>query len=77
MKNLLAYLNKLTTQEQDVFAEGVGTSVGYLRKACCVNQRLSADMCIRIERESNGDIRCEELRPDVDWAYLRGTKKAA
>ncbi len=32
-----------------------------------------AELCIVLERESRGAIACEELRPDVDWAYLRGT----
>jgi len=27
--------------------------------------------CPTIERATNGAIRCEDLRPDVDWAVLR------
>ena len=27
---------------------------------------------VKLESESRGAIACEELRPDVDWAYLRG-----
>lgn len=30
--------------------------------------------CIPIEKETNGEILCEEMRPDLDWAYLRGSK---
>jgi len=30
-----------------------------------------------IERATKGAVRCEELRPDVDWAYLRGTAQPA
>lgn len=36
-------------------------------------RRVPLDHCPAIERASNGLIRCEELRPDFDWAYLRGT----
>jgi len=32
--------------------------------------------CPPIERETGGRIRCEDLRPDVDWGYLRGTGTA-
>ena len=32
---------------------------------------VPADRCPTIERLTNGGVRCEELRPDVDWAYLR------
>lgn len=27
--------------------------------------------CPEIERLTNGQIRCEDLRPDVDWSVLR------
>ena len=32
---------------------------------------LPADQCITLEKLNHGRIRCEDLRPDVDWAYLR------
>jgi DNA-binding transcriptional regulator YdaS (Cro superfamily) len=35
--------------------------------------RVPAEYCPRIERATHGAVRCEELRPDVDWAYLRKT----
>lgn len=34
---------------------------------------IKADYCPTIERMTNGAVRCEELRPDVDWGYLRAT----
>jgi len=36
-------------------------------------RRLPAEHCPAIERATHGAVRCESLRPDVDWAYLRGT----
>lgn len=38
------------------------------------------ERCVDIEKATNGDVTCEELRPDKSdyWAYLRGlTEKAA
>jgi DNA-binding transcriptional regulator YdaS (Cro superfamily) len=35
--------------------------------------RVPAEYCPRIEKLTHGEVTCEELRPDVDWAYLRGT----
>jgi DNA-binding transcriptional regulator YdaS (Cro superfamily) len=32
---------------------------------------LPAEHCPAIERATNGQVRCEDLRPDVDWAVLR------
>ncbi|MCW5600431.1 helix-turn-helix domain-containing protein [Nitrosomonas sp.] len=34
---------------------------------------IPAERCPEIEKATLGAVRCEELRPDVDWAYLRGT----
>lgn len=33
------------------------------------------EWCIPIEKVTGGLVRCEELRPDIDWSYLR--EKAA
>lgn len=33
--------------------------------------------CLDIERATNGAVRCEDLRPDVDWSVLRGTSPQA
>jgi DNA-binding transcriptional regulator YdaS (Cro superfamily) len=35
--------------------------------------RVPAEYCPRIERATNGAVRCEDLRPDVDWGFLRAT----
>ena len=34
---------------------------------------IPAERCPSIERATAGVVRCEDLRPDVDWTYLRGT----
>lgn len=39
-----------------------------------VRGNVPADHCPSIERVTLGAVRCEDLRPDVDWEYLRGTK---
>lgn len=33
--------------------------------------RVPAEHCPAIERATGGAVRCEDLRPDVDWAVLR------
>lgn len=73
MKSITVYLAGLPVEEREPFARRCGTTIGYLRKAVSVGQRLGESLCIALERESGRQIRCEELRPDVDWAYLRGT----
>lgn len=34
--------------------------------------RVPADYCPAIERATAGKVRCEWLRPDIDWDVLRG-----
>lgn len=59
---------------REEFAVACGTTINYLRKVLSRNRFVpDAALCIAIERESKGAVRCEELRPDVDWSYLRRT----
>lgn len=75
MNELRAYLNSLSPIDQADFARRCGTSVGYLRKALSTGQQLGESLCINLERESAQAVYCEQLRPDVDWAYLRATPR--
>jgi len=72
MDKLKIYLNGISLNEQQAFACRCSTSLGYMRKAISTRQRLGERLCINIERETFGAVRCEDLRPDVDWAVLRG-----
>jgi DNA-binding transcriptional regulator YdaS (Cro superfamily) len=36
-------------------------------------KQVPAERCPAIEKATAGAVRCEDLRPDVDWAYLRAT----
>lgn len=38
---------------------------------------VKAEHCPLIERLTDSKVTCEQMRPDVEWGYLRGTKKAA
>lgn len=77
MEALLRYLNGLSFADRADFCDRCGTSEGYLRKAVSRRQRLGEGLCISLDRESSGVVTCEQLRPDVDWAYLRGAVAVA
>ena len=55
------------------FAEAVKAPSPNAVKAWKQSGSIPASYCPAIERETNHVIRCEQLRPDVDWAVLRGT----
>lgn len=40
------------------------------------HRTLPAEHCITLEKMSNGLVRCEDMRPEVDWAYLRNASTA-
>lgn len=73
MKKLLSYINGLEKRQRISFCAAAGASERYLRKAISKQQRMGVELCIRIEKASSAAIRCEDLRPDVDWGYLRST----
>ena len=77
MEEILAYINSLTSEERAAFAVRCNTSVGYIRKVVSAKKKFGESLCIAFERETGGKVRCEMLRDDVDWAYLRGTEKKA
>lgn len=57
------------------FADRCETTVGHLNNIAYGDKTCGEDLAIRIDRESGGKVTVESLRPDVDWAYLRGTSK--
>lgn len=66
MDKLLAYLNGLDFHQREVFAHKCKTTVGYLRKACSAGQSIGPEICVAIERASEGTVTRRDLRPD-DW----------
>lgn len=71
MDKLRDFLNAMPVHDQHSFADRCGTTLGYMRKAISVGARFDASICIAIESESHGSVRCEDLRPDVPWSILR------
>ena len=70
--NLSKYLESTSASD---LAATVGISNAYLSQIKSGVRKASSQVCISIERATSGAVRCEDLRPDVDWAYLRGTSK--
>lgn len=62
----------MSVSDRQRFAERCGTTVGQLRNIA-YGRSCGEKLAVDIEKASNGVVRCEDLRPDVDWAYLRGT----
>lgn len=63
----------MSNDQRQSLARRCKTTVGHLRNVV-YGKDCGEKLAIAIDRETGGMVRCEELRPDVDWAYLRGTK---
>lgn len=52
-------------------ADSLGVSPPTVHQWINGERRVPAERCLSIERVTKGKVRCEDLRPDVDWAVLR------
>ncbi len=68
---LRLFLAQMSLAERETFAKRCKTTPGHLRNVSYGCRTCAESLAIAIERESKRKVRCEELRPDVDWAYLR------
>ncbi|OCG12730.1 YdaS family helix-turn-helix protein [Gilliamella apicola] len=72
MEKLRLFLRTMKPDEQQIFALNCGTTINYLRKKISDrSSNLGVKICIEIENQSCGEVRCEDLRPDVNWSVIR------
>lgn len=73
--DIKTYILSMAMPDRLKFAKRCETSYPHLRNIAYGQKPCGEKLCIAIERESRGAVRCEDMRPDVDWAYLRGTAR--
>lgn len=71
LNNFLLAFGRGQSKPRDRFVARSKTSLQYLRHIASGVKVPSVSMCIAIEKASGGAVRCESLRKDVDWAYLK------
>lgn len=71
--DLNSYL-ELETSFAVALASVIGVAPSNVSQWKTGRRPIPSDRCPSIERATNGMVTCEEMRPDVDWGYLRGTK---
>lgn len=72
MNKLKAYIKALPGDSaRRSFAERCGTSLGHIRNTFYDDTRaLSPEVAVAIERESDGAVPCEMVRPDLAWIRI-------
>lgn len=62
--------------ERQAFAQRCGASYNYLNHyAFGAKKRIGESVAIAIDRESGRAVSMDELRTDVDWDYVRSTRR--
>jgi len=67
--NLRSYLASQNRGEASKLAARLGISISYLSQMSTGKSAISASRCVEIERETNGLVTRQELRPD-DWHLI-------
>ncbi|NDV77290.1 helix-turn-helix domain-containing protein [Burkholderia cenocepacia] len=70
------YLKGLTKEQRAELAEKCGTSVAYLWQIAYEQRRCREALAIEIEKATGRKVKVEDLRPDVDWAYVRSSAQS-
>lgn len=73
---LSQYISESNTSAAS-FARSVGVEPAAVSYWISGARNPSIEKCQRIEFVTDGAVRCEDMRPDLNWAYLRGTKRKA
>jgi DNA-binding transcriptional regulator YdaS (Cro superfamily) len=65
------YFLALTPKERIAFATATHSKVRTLYNVAYSNRQLNAKTAVAIEKATDGVIRVESLRPDIDWYVIR------
>lgn len=58
---------------QTALGNAIGVSPQVINNWVRRESEVPAEHCPAIERATAGAVRCEDLRPDVDWSVLRNS----
>lgn len=72
--NLHEYFS-LTGASQSEFAEAIKAKPSMVSDWKSGKRSVPASRCPSIERATKGVVRCEDLRPDVEWHVLRKAQR--
>ena len=74
---LIELIRSLEPTQLEALAERSCTSVGNLKQIAYGYRLAGPGLAINLDRESGRAVTCEELRPDIDWAYLRNSSTSS
>lgn len=69
--SLLEFLKSKSAEEKELIALELDTKVSMLMQIAYGNRKANIQVAIGLSNASQGCVKLEELRPDVNWADLR------
>lgn len=71
MQKLITFLDAQPLGYKGQLAEALGRAPSYLSRQLAGDRSFTERDAIGIEKYTGGQVRCEDVLPDVDWAVLR------
>ncbi len=71
MQKLIDFLARQPAGYKTSMAESMGRPPTYLSRQLAGDRAFTVADCVAVEKYTHGAVRCEDLLPDIDWAYLR------
>lgn len=71
MEKLRTFLEQQPTGYKAQLARAIGRQPSYFSRQLSGDRAFTENDCIGIEKYTAGQVRCEDIKPNVDWAYLR------
>lgn len=76
MDKLIAFLNEQEVGYKTRLAAAINRPASYFSRQLSGDRAFSEKDAIAIEKFTAGKVRCEDILPEVDWAYLRRKPRA-
>lgn len=71
MEKLIAFIESQPRGYHTRLAEAIGRPSSYFWRQLNGMRPFTAEDAIKIEKYTQGQIRCEDILPGLDWAVLR------
>jgi DNA-binding transcriptional regulator YdaS (Cro superfamily) len=77
MLKFMAFLEAQPYGYKATLARAIGRPPSYFSRQLAGDRAFTEADCIAIEKFTHGEVRCEDILPGIDWAFLRAPRERA
>ncbi len=77
MQKLIDFLAAQPPGYKAALARHIGRAPSYFSRQLAGDRVFSVPDCIAIEKYTCGQVRCEDVLPEIDWQFLRTSSGSA